>query len=280
MILIADSGSTKTEWLLIQENGNKSYITPGYNPYFVDSTFVINSIQKELFPFINENLIKEIYFYGAGCMHDQKKQIISEALEELFKNATIEVHHDLLGAARALFGRDEGIVCILGTGSNSCYFNGNDIEENVISLGYIFGDEGSGVHMGKNLLKLFMKDELSSILKQKVLEKYNITVFDILDNVYKKPFPNRYIASFSYFLAENIEHKEIQNIVKNCFRDFFNYQLKKYSAFGKVNLSATGSICSVFENELKDVANENFTQFININKSPIQGLFKYHSQNN
>lgn len=280
MILIADSGSTKTDWLLLQENGQKIFVTPGYNPYFVDIAFVKNSVQKEIAPFISENLIKKIYFYGAGCMHEQKKQIINEALEEVFINANIEVHHDLLGAARALFGREEGIACILGTGSNSCYYNGNDIEENAISLGYIFGDEGAGVHLGKSLLKSYMKDELSPFLKQKILEKYNITVFDILDNVYKKPFPNRYIASFSYFLAENIEHEEIRNIVMNCFRDFFNYQLKQYSTFGKANLSAVGSICSVFEKELKSVAIEYGTQFTNIYKSPIQGLFKYHSQNN
>jgi len=200
MILIADSGATKTDWRLI--SGKKEICnvkTIGFNPYFIDTEDIINVLKDNLIPNLSEHIVQKIFFYGAGCSTPLKNDIIVKALQNLFKSAEINVEHDILGAARGLFGNSEGIACILGTGSNSCYYNGKTISESLPSFGFIYGDEGSGAQLGKYLVEAYMKHKLPEDLHTKFMEKYKFSLEDILTNTYKNPSPNRFLASFTTF---------------------------------------------------------------------------------
>lgn len=276
MILIADSGSTKTEWAYRHDKEVRIVTTPGFNPYFVDAAFIEQSLVKDLLPYINLNDVSDIYFYGAGCSTPEKQALVHDAISSLFCDAYIEVEHDLMGAARALFGKKKGIACILGTGSNSCYYDGKEILENVTSLGYIFGDEGSGVHIGKKLLEDFLRGNMPDEIKQNFDNTYKLNVFNILDSIYKKSRPNTFIAGFCRFAGANIHHPYIQSIVKNSLMDFFNYQLKKYSVFGNVPLGCVGSVAYQFEKEFRDIACEFGLKELSIHSSPTELLLKFH----
>ncbi len=277
MILIADSGATKTDWLAVEkDNTTHKYETAGINPYFLKPTEITEILEKELLPFLDGNRVEKVFFYGAGCSTEKKRFIIEEALENVFPAGRFEVYHDLLGAAHALFGNNPGIACILGTGSNSCYYDGNDIIENVTSLGYMFGDEGSGTSMGKKLITAFLKDQLSSELKKRFIDKYDLNVEKILDATYNKPKPNQFFSSFSWFLSENISDPFIKEIVLTSFDEFFENQAGKYSMINKVPIGFVGSISFVFEKLLKEVAKKRGLKIERIEKNPIDGLLRYY----
>jgi len=278
MILVADSGSTKTQWGYMHNMEVRFINTPGYNPYFVDGDFVTQSLIKDLLPCINETTVTDVYFYGSGCSTSEKQAVIHSAIRSVIPGAYIEINHDLLGAARALFENKEGIACILGTGSNSCYYDGKDIIENVTSLGYIFGDEGGGVYIGKKLLSDFLREKLPSELDKLFRDTYQLDVHSILDAVYKKPQPNTFIAGFSRFAGENIQHAYMQGILRESFHDFFDFQLKKYSHFGNAPVGCVGSIAYNFSEILRLVAGEYGIRDINIQSSPTESLVQYHTQ--
>jgi len=277
MILVADSGSTKTQWGYMHEHEVRFVTTPGYNPYFADDDFITQSLIKDLLPYINEKTITDIYFYGSGCSTTEKQGVIHSAIRSVIPGAYIMVSHDLLGAARALFADTAGIACILGTGSNSCYYNGKDIIENVTSLGYIFGDEGGGVYIGKKLLGDFLRNILPPDLDEKFKETFRLDVHAILDTVYKKPRPNTFIAGFSHFIGDNIKHPYMEAIVKESFHDFFEYQLMKYSHFGKAPVGCVGSVAFYYADILKSVAKGYGVSDILIQSSPAESLVHYHS---
>ena len=233
MILIADSGSSKTEWgLIVNKNDIRNFQSTGLNPYFINSSEIENELKKNLLPFVNEDKITKLFFYGSGCGNLQKKDIVREPLEKIFRLADVEVENDILGAARSLLKNNRGIVCILGTGSNSCLYDGNSIIQNINSLGYIFGDEGSGAFIGKNLITSYLRDELPTEIKNKFENIETNTFYQILDSVYKKPFPNRYLATYTQFVFDNISHPYIKKLVFNSFDSFFELQIqsiKNYS---------------------------------------------------
>ncbi len=279
MILIADSGASKSDWVLIDNSGEQlSFQLVGLNPYYLSTAETINILSKELIPFIDSKKVNELYFYGAGCSSLYKCMLMEEALQILFKNAAIHIESDLLGAARALFGHKEGIACILGTGSNSCYYNGEKIEENIISLGYFFGDEGSGAHMGKKFIKDYLLGNLPKDINDKFKKEYNYTRDNILDAVYNLPFPNRFLAAFCEFYADNLSSKYIFDLITNSFREFFTNQVEKYKKYKKVPLSFTGSVAYYFEPLLRQVSNENEVKISKIVRSPINALAEYHKQ--
>jgi len=277
MIIIADSGATKTDWRVI-DNGKiiNELQTIGFNPYFVTSADIKDTLEKELFPFFDNEAANKVFFYGAGCSFEQKGNIVSDALEDFFQNARIYIEHDLLGAARALCGREKGIACILGTGSNSCLYNGTDIIENVPSLGYFFGDEGSGAQIGKILLTAVLKNELPSEIKSAFDSQFGLTFEKILDIIYKKPMPNRFLASFAEFVGQNIHHPFLQEIVRNCFHDFFRCQLTKYTGYKEAPVHFVGSVAFHFSSLLTEVAAGYGISIGNVKRSPIGGLVKYH----
>ncbi len=276
MLLIADSGSTKTDWRLVNNNGViTSFSTIGFNPYHIYSEKVLNALASSDLATI-KNSIKKVVFYGAGCSSEDKKAIISTPLISFFINAEIEVEHDMLAAARATCGHEKGMVAILGTGSNSCLFNGESIVENVTALGYILGDYGGGVDIGKTFLKALLAKELPKEIEKSFNEKYNLSGNDILDAVYKQPLPNRFLAGFSEFVYQNLNHLIIERLVKKCFSSFFETNICKYSDYKNQQLHLIGSIAFVYQDILKEVAADYDVQIGKVLKQPIEELVKYH----
>ena len=277
MILIADSGSTKTHWFLMAANGQTSeFFTDGINPFYQTSDGIKASISNQLLPQMGHLMwvgpVTDIFFYGAGCTPEKKKLVV-EALQACFRQAAVTVESDMVGAARGLIGHTDGIACILGTGSNSCLFDGTNIVKNVPALGFILGDEGSGAVLGKRLVADLLKNQLGEELKQKFLTQYNTTQAEIIDNVYRKPFPNRYLASMSKFAAENIDNPQIYALVYDHFNQFVVRNLKQYPV---LPVGFIGSIAYYYQDVLKKVLADNGFQLAQILQSPMEGLKEYH----
>jgi glucosamine kinase len=275
--LIADGGSTKTDWRVLKEGQEyKQVQTTGFNPYLVSTNEIEEILWKELQPYIDNKGIEKIYYYGTGCSTTTKNQSVELALEKVFPNARISIDHDLLGAARALCMNSAGIAAILGTGSNSCYYDGQQIIDHIFSLGYFLGDEGSGAFMGKNLISAFLHNELPAELSQKLITVYPLSPESILDAIYNKPAPSRFLASFCIFINENRDHPFIQSLILNNFRQFFKYQVCCYTNYQEVPVNFVGSIAFHFQDILRGVAVEFGTKVGRIIKSPIDGLVEYH----
>ena len=282
MILIADSGSTKTDWILTDGGGNNTrYSTIGYNPFFTDSESICSSLSVKLICQLDTSTVKTIYFYGAGCSTPKKNAIVYKALAKCFPDAEVFVKHDMLGAAKALLGNDKGFVAIIGTGSNTGLYNGMEIEKNVDSLGYLLGDEGSGSHIGKKIIRDFMRGLLPLELTKKFNLAYLHSHEDIYDSIYNKLLPNRFLASFCKFADENKEHEYIKNIVRESFNDFFKNLVTKYPGYEKYSFNCAGSVGYIFQDLLKDVAKSYTMSIGKMIASPIEALANYHlNQNN
>ncbi len=277
-ILIADSGSTKTEWCLLQGDKKKKISTQGLSPYFLTTEQIIAVLQKELIPKIKDADPAEVYFYGTGCSNPANAAIVKKAIKQFYKKATIKVDHDLMGAAKALCGDEKGIACILGTGSNSCFYNGKKIVKNSPGLGYVLGDEGSGAYLGKKVIQYFLYNTFDEDLMERFKAKFNTSSIEILEAVYKKPLPNRYLASYAIFLAENRGHFMIENIIEDGLNDFFFNHIYKYRESWSLPIHFTGSISYGFKDVLKDLCNSYELQLGTVIKNPMEGLIKYHQQ--
>ncbi len=280
MILIADSGSTKTDWRLIDDNKKiHQFATQGINPYFTSSDEISLIIQNELlsqiqFPLVGTPL--SVFFYGAGCGSDSKKEIVRIALLKNFHRAFVEVYSDMLGAARSLCGANPGIAAILGTGANTCYYDGNNIIESTPSLGYVLGDEGSGAHIGKTFVQAFLNKEMPEALSNRFYERFNLGKEEMLDAIYKQPNPNRFLASFSKFIYQNLKEQFVVDLVANCFGQFFDKHICKYSKHKEVKLSCVGSVAFYYSNILRAVAANKGVNIETIIETPIAGLTLYH----
>lgn len=278
MILIADSGSTKTHWCVVENSVVVNEIfTDGINPFYQTDMEIIALLDTQLIPKLGNGDIYNIYFYGAGCSFPEKKILVSRALVRFFSNSIIEIQSDLLGAARSLFQREKGIACILGTGSNSCFYDGNKIVQNVSPLGYILGDEGSGAVLGKLLVADCLKNQLPEWLCEKLLDEYELTPATIMENVYKKPFPNRFLAKFTPFILEHIEEPSIFNLVYDSFDAFFIRNVMQYP-LEDVQVGFVGSIAHYFRDTLEIVASERGIIISTIMQNPLQGLVEYHTK--
>ena len=279
MILIADSGATKSDWILMYEDEEQMrFQLVGLNPFYVDTIEIVTILSKELTPYIENKKIQQIFFYGAGCSSVFKCMTVEEALIKLFANAEIVVESDLLAAGRALFKDQEGIACILGTGSNSCLFDGNEIVENITSLGYFFGDEGSGAHMGKGFLKDYLLGKIPQEIETAFKKDYNYNRDNILDAIYNLPFPNRFLASFCEFYADHLSNKYIFDMVSSSFREFFINQIKQYKGYKKLPVSFVGSVAFFFEPLLRQIAAEFEVKIDKVLRSPINALAEYHKK--
>lgn len=279
MILIADSGSTKTTWVLLEGEKVKNTVTTcGLNPYFHNSESVEAVIRADLAPFMVEDHIGEIHFYGAGCSTAYNNSLIRDAIRGFFRKSEISVYHDILGAARALFGDDKGIACILGTGCNSCYFDGTKTHSPVDSLGYLFGDEGAGSYLGKHFLAAYLTHQLPADLRHAFDQHYGYTLEDILNSLYNKPAPNRYLASFSHFLGPNREHPFVQQLLLRSFRDFFTAHIRKYESYRSLPIGFIGSIAHNYSEFLLKIAAEEGVTVTRILSSPMEGLIEYHKR--
>jgi N-acetylglucosamine kinase-like BadF-type ATPase len=275
-ILIADSGSTKTEWCLLEDNKKKKIITQGLSPYFFNTQEITEILQKELMPKLRNATPDEIHFYGTGCSTPVNAAIVKKAIRFLFPGSNIKVDHDLAGAAKALCGNEKGIACILGTGSNSCFYNGKKIVKNSPGLGYILGDEGSGAYLGKKVIQYYLYNTFDEDLMERFIARFQTSSSEILESVYKKPLPNRYLAGFAIFLAENRGHFMIENIIEDGFNDFFFNHVYKYRESWSLPIHFIGSIAYGFRDVLKDLCNSYELQLGIVLKNPMDGLVKFH----
>jgi N-acetylglucosamine kinase-like BadF-type ATPase len=276
--LLADSGATKCEWSLLNNGRRKSFFTTGISPYFLDGDQIVELLQKELLPGLKKVEIEEVDFYGTGLANPNNATIISKSLKKIFKGAKVEVNTDLLAAARALCGREKGIACILGTGSNSCYYNGKKIMKNSASLGFILGDEGSGAYLGKKVVQHFLYNTFDDDLRTRFDAKFLTNRTEILENVYKTPLPNRYLATFTIFLAENRGHYMIENIIEDGLYDFFFHHLYSYKEAFQLPINFIGSVAFGFKDVLQELCNTYELKLGKVLKNPMEGLIKYHSQ--
>lgn len=278
MILIADSGSTKTHWSVV-DCGQlvQQVFTKGMNPYFQTEEEMAEEIMNALVPELYSTIFDEIHFFGAGCS-PEKAPFVREVLYAIFQvDGEIEVDTDMLAAAKGLCIHHPGIVCIMGTGSNSCFYDGKRIVDNVSPLGFILGDEGSGAVLGKLLIGDILKNQMGAGLKEKFLKQYGLTQAEIIERVYRRPFPNRFLASVSPFLAENIGEPEIYELVLNAFKAFLTRNVMQYD-YKNNKAHFIGSIAFHYKEVLMAAAKEVGVEIGTIIQSPMEGLTEYYSQ--
>jgi glucosamine kinase len=278
MKLIADSGSTKTDWRILAPSGEILQAkTMGFNPYYQASEEISREVREKLLPQLKAE-VSEIHFYGAGCSNSTQKKKVAKALQEVFPQAHIQVEHDLLAAARALCGHEAGIACILGTGSNSCFYDGENIVQNIASLGFMLGDEGSGAALGRELIKAYMRNQLPEVIKERFEKRFPERADEIMERIYQQSFPNRYLAQFSQFLYQNLKEPYVYRLVYSELERFFEATVMKYERFDQQKVHFTGSIAFYYGNLLRQIAQEKGVMVRNIIESPIAGLTLYHQQ--
>ena len=296
MILIADSGGSKTDWALVSlPTDTHKYVlkvrTQGLNPFHQSKDVILKALEEELMPALYKaaeqsgtfskeydiaEKVTQIAFYGAGCTK-ALSPIVGEALAAAFPSASIKVESDLLGAAHAVCGHEEGIACILGTGANSCLYDGEQIVANIPPLGYILGDEGSGAVLGKMLLNGIFKGDFSAEIRDLYLEWSGLTYPEIIDKVYRQPLANRFLASSSKFIKDNLQYAELEGLVRYNFDTFFKKNILKYTVSSIRVISAVGGIASAFEEQLRASADSFGYQVGKVLSSPIDGLIEYYS---
>lgn len=283
MILIADSGSTKTDWCLCKKGTVLCSIqTQGINPYHQSEEAIEAVLHEELLPQLTQHSAfniqnsLDIVFYGSGCANETACNRIKKAIHKVLETKDITVHSDLLGAARALCGHEEGIACVLGTGSNSCLYNGKEITANTPPLGYILGDEGSSAVLGRRLVGDCLKNQLPEAIRDEFLTEYGLTQEIILEKVYRQPLANRFLASLTPFLSKHREVPEVHNLLVESFVAFFVRNVKQYRR-PWLPIHFVGSIANAFAPELKEAAESLGMELGTIMRSPMEGLIKYHT---
>jgi glucosamine kinase len=277
--LIADSGSTKTDWVIIGPNAEtKNFQSAGINPFYQTAEEIIPVLETQVMPHL-AGAVEKVFFYGAGCADEKSSRPVMNALSHCLPDAdTIEVASDMLGAARGLCGHTPGLACILGTGANNAFYDGSHIVRSIGSLGFWLGDEGSGSYLGKTLVVHYLQNELPADLHADFAKKYpEINRLYVLDHAYKKPYPNRYFAAFSQFIAENIKHPFMHNLVENAFGLFIEKYILKHDRVAEYPVHFTGSIAFYYQDILKSVLKKKGLQAGRILKSPLEGLVQYYS---
>lgn len=276
--LIADAGATKTEWCVVQNGKAKTLLTSGISPYFLNSDQIAALVQKELLPRLKKTEIDIVHYYGTGCIHPDNKKMVKKSLQNVFKGAKINVTNDVEGAAKGLCGKNKGVACILGTGSSSCFYNGKKITKMRTGLGYVLGDEGSGAYLGRKVLQYYLYHTFDEDLRARFDAAYVTNPAEILENVYKKPLPNRYLATFARFLAENRGHYMIENIIEDGLNDFFFTHLCKYSEAWNYPIHFVGGVSFGFRDVLKELCNTYNFELGRVLQKPINGLVEYHTE--
>jgi N-acetylglucosamine kinase-like BadF-type ATPase len=278
VILIADSGATKAEWCLLNNGKKKTVFTQGLSPYFLTTDAIADLVRQQLVSKLKSTEVDALFFYGTGCANPENAKSVKKALQRVFPSAKITVNTDLMGAAKAVCGNEKGIACILGTGSNSCYYNGKTIVKNSPGIGYVLGDEGSGAYLGKRVIQYYMYNTFDEDLRSRFDAKYVTTPTEILDNVYKQPLPNRYLATFTMFLAENRGHYMVENIIEDGLNDFFFQHLNKYNEVWKYPVNFVGSVADGFKDVIQNLCASYEFELGKVLKNPMQGLVNYYKQ--
>ena len=275
MKLIADSGSTKVDWRAIFDDGSvKSMHTEGINPVFVTKEYIIDVLKQNLLPVIGSG-VTEVYFYGAGVLSDETSKILEDAFISVFPNSKCFTASDILAAARAVCGHNEGIACIMGTGSNSCYYDGENVVKNVRAGGFILGDEASGGVLGKKLISDYIKGLLPKEIEEEFFKRYQLDYMKIVEKVYKQPMPNKFLASFSPFINEFRDNPHINNLLRTSFQEFFKRNIYNYD-YKNQTVNLVGSIAHYYQDILTEEASKCGVKIGRIIKSPIDGLVDYH----
>lgn len=278
MILIADSGATKASWCLLQKgNVCVEFTSPGINAAFISQRRLSERIAVEVVPSIREHIpaIRRVHFYGAGCL-PATCRTVADAITEHIPEARVEVATDMLGVCRALCRSHSGVVCILGTGANSCLYDGECITDNIPPLGFILGDEGSGAYLGKMLLSDVLKRQLPLYICQEFIERYDIDAQKAVQHVYREDAPSRYLASFAPFLREKISDPHIRALVTDAFRSFFRRNVCAYKVSPSTPVHFCGSIAFYFKDVLLEAAESMGITIGNVIREPMENLKKYH----
>lgn len=277
-ILIAESGSTKTDWCLLSNGKKKMLKTQGINPFFLLENEIISIFQEELKLDLKKVNIDEIHFYGAGINSEDKKKLIEKCLKIYFGVKKVYSYSDILAAARSTCQHQKGITCILGTGSNTCYFDGKKIGFKTKSLGYVLGDEGGGTHLGRKVLQYYLHEIFDQELKHKFETQFESSSESILENLYRKPFPNRYLAQFANFVLVNRGHYMIENIAEDCLNDLFINHLLRYPQIHKLPVHFTGSVAFHLKDIVKNMCEQYEIKLGTIIQKPLSGLVAFHSK--
>ena len=280
MILIADSGGSKTDWRLVLQDGKiEQASSPGFNPYYQPIEDLKKIVQEILLPKIPKNeKVKEIYFYGAGVSSEKNQLSIKTAFLEFFPQSQIEIGWDLLAAARALCGNEPGIACIMGTGSNSCLYDGKNIIDNVANLGWILADEGSGANIGRKFLVDYLRKKLPDNLAKQFHARFPLSCEEFLEKVYQEEKPSAFLASFARFIFQHLKEPYCYQLIYSSFAEFYENNVMKYENYQNLKVHFTGSIAFYFSDILRQVANDKGITVKNILEGPIAGLTLYHTQ--
>jgi N-acetylglucosamine kinase-like BadF-type ATPase len=279
MILVADSGSTKTEWKLTGDGKSReSLFSTGINPYFLSVDDICTHLKEEI-PDLSGQSFEKVYFYGTGCNTEAKNNVVREAISRFCNAGEILISTDLLGAARSLCQNDPGIACIMGTGSNSCYYDGKSIAANVAPLGYILGDEGGGAVLGRKLVSAVLKKQVPEDVINLFFDTYKITPAEILERTYMKPFPNRFLGQFARFISANLNIPELRDIVTTSFDEFIVRNILQYSESATLPVHFTGSISFHFRTILEERLNKHNLKLGKVTLSPMADLINYHITN-
>lgn len=276
-ILIADSGATKTEWCVKSADENKIYKTEGLNPYYHTVESIQDVVEHDLSPKIGDVQITHIYFYGAGCDSEEKKQEVETALARTFPEAEIHIYHDLLGAARACFFDKPGIACILGTGSNSCLYDGSKVVEHIPSLAFILGDEGSAGYFGKKLINKYYRFEFPDELREDLEKNYNMDLDYINEGVYDGSQKSRFIASYAAFLGEHKDHPFVREILYEGFENFISRIVMKYTNARDYEVRFIGSVAHAYQEMIDGILKKNGMKSGRYISKPMKRLIEYHS---
>ncbi|MDO9634859.1 MAG: ATPase [Paludibacter sp.] len=278
MILLADGGSTKVDWCLVDHGVLKKRVfTKGANPFHRTTEDISNEISLSLVPELKNDIIDSVYFYGAGCAFPEKNELIKSAIADNIHAGNIQIDSDLLGTAVGLWGDKPGIACILGTGSNSCFYDGKRIVQHVSPLGFMLGDEGSGAVLGRLFMGSCLKNQFSPAIKEDFLKYINLSVAQILEKVYKQSMPSRFMASVCPFIKDNLHEPSIHDLVYNAFEDFFRKNVMQYD-YKNHQVSFAGSVAFHFQDVLREVASSLHIEIAEIVQSPMDGLIKYYSK--
>lgn len=284
MKLIVDSGSTKTDWCFAESSDVYVLVhTDGINPVVQSYDEILSVVQEQMLPRAKQQSLdlaslEEVYFYGAGCTPELLSVVENALRVAVGEKPSVYVDSDLLAAARALCGTDSGIACILGTGSNSCYYDGEEIKEHTPALGYILGDEGSGAVLGRNFINGILKGTLSQNLRDEFLEEYQTSQADIIDKVYHSATPNRFLASLSKFILSHIDDDCLETLVVRNFENFIISNIRNYSE-AKPVINAVGSVAFLYRKQLEQAVMSQGYELGKILKSPLEGLLDYHFAN-
>jgi N-acetylglucosamine kinase-like BadF-type ATPase len=277
MKLLADSGGTKTQWCGVSETFESEIITTiGLNPNFVSDNTIEEVLSSQVLPRLGKDEINEVWFYGAGCSGEVARKLVERAIKKVLAKASVKIQTDLTGAARGLLGRASGYICMIGTGSNSGYYDGDKITRNVPPLGFILGDEGSGAALGKKLLADYLRGIMPGDLSHEFRKRYGAEKDDVVNHVYSGVFPSRFIGSFVGFIKEYIAVEYCQNLVMTSFGEFIERNLRLYNTPGTTKIAVTGSVAWHFRDILENVFSKNGFTISVIAKEPIEGLINFH----